>query len=59
LLSERFRETWNTVVFERDQPSVKCGIPEGGQQEAVVHVEALEIGVARFPGLDVGRAEQR
>src|SRR5262249_53696541 len=35
----------------------KRGVPQGGKQEPVVHVEALRVG-AVSPGLDMGGAEQ-
>lgn len=51
-------ENGGAVVVEGDQSTVKRCIPEGGEQEAVVDIEALGIAEAFAPGDDVGGTQK-
>jgi hypothetical protein len=45
------------VVGKADEAAVERGVPKGGEEEPVVHVEALRVGAIR-PGHDVGSTQQ-
>jgi len=47
------------VVGEADQAVVEGGVPEGGEEQAVVDVQAQGVGFAFGPGDDVRGAQER
>src|SRR5690242_5580831 len=57
VLAEKLTDQSSSVVGKADEPSIEGGVPKCGEQEAVVHVEALCIRAIR-PGHDVRRSKQ-
>ena len=53
LLAETRRELRPALVVEGHKRAVECGIPQRGEEEAVVHVEPFRVGLAFRPGDDV------
>src|SRR5690606_26070203 len=51
-------EARRAFVGEGDEAAIEGGVPEGGEEEAVVDVEALVVGGAVLPGHDVGGAQE-
>lgn len=45
-------------IVEADQAGVESSVPEGGQQQAIVDVEAVGVGPALRPRYDVRGSEQ-
>lgn len=57
-LAEAGGKPWLTSLVEGDQAAIKGGIPEGGEQQAVMHVQPGGVRPAMFPGNDVGSPQQ-
>ena len=57
-LAEVGGKPWLASLVEGDQAAIKGGIPEGGEEQAVMHVQPGGVRPAMLPGNNVGSPQQ-